>query len=616
MDLMQRLEASFAAYGGKTAIEGPVRSVSFADIDLVSLSLADSIRNIGWGKGDVIAIHMEDVAETIIAMIGVLRSGAAFLLCDPDYPLRRLEYMVSASGCIGCLFESASLLSSRISPDRITEEIVISNAINACQFDSSPLPGRTEASVPMWELKGHLCYLCFTSGSVGVPKAICGTIEGLAHFVEWEIAMLPVNDSDRFGQLYSCSFDAFLRDVFVPLCAGATICLPPSKELIKSAADLVGWIDQARLTVMHTIPTLFRSALNEIQSGESFPMLRYVLMAGEKLNHVEIKKWLDLFGDRIRLVNMYGTTETSLAKTFHVISTADLSLRAIPAGKPLPDVKVLVLDDSMRPCPPGISGEIYICPPFPIAGYYKLPELNTKSFIFHESIQGGGARAHKTGDVGRFLPSGDLEVIGRKDNQVKVGGIRLELEEVECALAGFPGIVMAAAKQWKNESGDSVLFAYAVSSVEIIETEVRRHLAGILPAEMVPVSILIMDKLPTTLSGKLDRKGLPKPSQLINAGKIVEPRNDMEAVIAGTWVQVLNWTGPISIDYNFFAIGGSSLKATLVLSRLNEAFAARVDLKQFFISPTIAGLALRILENKCAHLNADEMADLLQQAES
>lgn len=265
-------------------------------------------------------------------------------------------------------------------------------------------------------------YIYFTSGSTGQPKAVLGMNKSLVHFINWEIETLGIDHPWRVSQLTSPSFDASLRDFFVPLCSGGTVCIPQNRELILNSASLINWIESSKIDLIHCTPSLFRLFNVKSLTKEQFPNLKYVLLAGERIHPPELENWFITFGERIQLVNFYGPTETTMVKTFYFIKKADTKAPSISIGKPMKGSRVIILDERMNPCPEGMAGEIYIRTPYRTKGYYNDPELTGEKFLVNPFNNDPEDLIYKTEDQGRFLPDGNLEFLGRIDRQVKIRG--------------------------------------------------------------------------------------------------------------------------------------------------------------------------------------------------
>jgi hypothetical protein len=383
-----------------------------------------------------------------------------------------------------------------------------------------------------------------------------------------------------------------LRDIFVPLCAGGTSCVPEHDEIITDTRELVSWLDRERISLIHCVPTLFRALLNEDLQADHFRALRYVLLSGEALLPADVGRWMEVFGQRVKLINLYGTSETTMAKFIYQVQPGDEKRRSVPVGKPMPGARALIVDEDGRACPPGAIGEIYIRTPYRTLGYYKQPELTSEVFITNPFNNDPADIVYKTGDLGRMLEDGNIELLGRRDQQVKIRGVRVELEEINNLVRGVAGVNDVAVVDQKDASGGNYLCAYVVGNGELKLNALREHLQERLPNSMVPSAFVFMERLPRTISGKVDRRALRSPRQMLKANKseCAEPLTAVEEVLASLWSKVLGLE-QVGVYDNFFELGGHSLLATQILARIRDVFHAEVPLRQLFETPTVSGLA-------------------------
>ena len=561
--------------------------ITYRDVQRRTARLAHLLRSGGAKKDSIVAILLDDKVDAIVSIIAVLKAGAVFVPFDPLLPDLRLETMVRE--VTPDLFISEANLIQRLNGFAHGKVLNLDkyrrlDQLAVVELLTSP---KAAPSAP-----DDFCYIYFTSGSTGRPKSIAGRLKGIDHFIRWQIETLSIGRKDRVSQLLPLSFDGSLRDIFVPLCAGGTICVPERNEIVSDARELVSWLDRESISLIHCVPTLFRAILNEDLHADQFNALRYVLLAGEALLPSDIGRWRAIFGDRVKLINLYGTSETTMAKFIYEVQPGDEKRRSVPVGKPMPGARALILDEDGRACPPGAIGEIYIRTPYRSHGYYKQPELTAEVFIPNPFNSDPNDIVYKTGDLGRMLEDGNIELLGRRDQQVKIRGVRVELEEINNLLRSLAGVRDVAVVDRKDANGGNYLCAYLVGDGELKVNELREHLQERLPNYMVPSAFVMMEKLPRTISGKLDRRALPSPAELLAANKkeSSDPPTAVEEVVAGIWCKVLGLS-QVGIHDNFFEVGGHSLLATQVLARVRDVFHVEVALRQLFDTPTVAGLA-------------------------
>ncbi|GAB7186990.1 hypothetical protein ATKI12_6821 [Kitasatospora sp. Ki12] len=428
-------------------------------------------------------------------------------------------------------------------------------------------------------------YVYFTSGTTGRPKGIRGGFEAVAHFLDWELAEFAVAPGTRVSMLTSPGFDAFLRDALVPLCAGGTAVLPGPGPIPVGAA-LGRWLAEQRIELLHCVPTVFRTLRAAGLTTGSLPGLRAALLAGEPVRPADITWWRGLFGSDKELVNLYGPSETTMTKVFRRLTAEDAEAETVPAGTPMPGVEVAVLAAG-RPVTEAI-GEIEIRTPFPLRGYLAGPG---GGFV--------GTDRYRTGDLGRLRADGTLEVLGRRDQQVKVNGARVELGEIEDLLRRHPGVADVCAALVEEDDGEPVLCAYLVAAAAttagtaaVTDEELREYAAEGLPAAARPARYLRLAAIPRTLSGKADRRALPSPAAL--AGRTGEqPLDGLEAGIAELWCELLHLPAVGRHD-DFALLGGDSLGIARLLDGLRTRFGVEVPLRVYVGAPTVAGLAAAV----------------------
>jgi len=585
-DVRQMFQEAAARFGGRTAVRSGSQCTSFADLDAETDRLAAGLAARGLGKGAPVAILAERTLDVVTAILGVLKAGGLFVPLDPHTPEKRLRMFLEVAAPKGFI----------TSADREAE--ISARWAGGAEPVLALAEGRWNAAAEAagtWTLAelepDDPCYIYFTSGSTGVPKGIVGRFRSIAHYIRWEIEALGVEEGWNVSQLISPSFDAFLRDMFVPLCAGGTICAPKERDLILDTQWLGDWIEQEEIHLIHTVPSLFRAFTSVRPQGGSFPALRYVLLAGEPLLPADVKRWNETCGTS-RLVNLYGPSETTMTKLVYFVEPSDADRRAIPIGKPMPGSRALVINDQGRPCPPRAVGEIYIRTPYRSLGYHNRPDLTREVFLPNPFNDDPKDLVYKTGDLGRVREDGNFEFLGRRDDQVKIRGVRIQLAEIEDLLLRHPAVSEAAVVDREDENGTKFLCAYVVPAADVGSSELRSFLSGYLPDHSLPAAFVSLESLPRTLTGKVDRRSLPAPERLRAPRErgTAAPRSLLEEVVAGIFTRVLG-LDRIGVEESFFELGGHSLLATQLLSRLRSTFRVEVPLRVLFAEPTIAGLS-------------------------
>jgi len=568
-------EAVAIAASGQELTYGELRRRA----DRVSTALAAS----GFTPGSLLPIIASDISEVVVAMLGALGVRGVFVPIAPDLPPARLsrllEEVVSPWICVEPRF--APLLAEhwpRSAPPPIASWSGAGGGLPAPSVDPQP---------------DDLCYVVFTSGSTGEPKGIAGRLKGIEHFVRWEIEFLDVGPGTRVSQLTSPSFDAVLRDIFVPLATGGVVCVPEDRKQAADGRWLASWLEEQDISVLHCVPSLFRGLLNAGLSASSLPALRHVLLAGERFLPADAERWFGIFGERVQLVNLYGPSETTMTKFVHVVRPSDAKAPSIPIGKPMRGAAAILIDENGKACPPGVPGEILIRTPFRSLGYFRRPDLTRQVFIPNPFGNDPEDLVYRTGDLGRLLRSGEFEFLGRRDHQVKIRGARVELGEIEDLLRRHPAIADQVVVTSEETDGGVSLLAYVVLSRPIMATELRAYCLAALPDYMVPSVFVVLDSLPRTFSGKVDRGALPKPdvAGATVSGEDSYAHGPVEELIATIWEEVLGREG-IGRKEDFFALGGHSLLAGRVLNRVQATFGVEVPLKALVEAPTIADLSV------------------------
>ncbi len=559
-----------------------------------------------------VIILTTDTADLIAGILAVLEVGGAFVPLDPEFPTGRLEAITAALSprlWLLCPDLASRLESQAGEPGGRGRVIRLESELPSAGAPSG-------AHLPVERDPDGLCYVYFTSGTTSQPKAIGGRLKAIDHFIRWETAAFELGEGVRVSHLTSPAFDASLRDFFVPLTVGGTVCAPVERDTLLDAYRLVAWLESAGVELVHTTPTLFRSLLLADPAPTALAALRHVLLAGEPLQPADVRRWVERFGSRIALTNLYGPSETTMVKFSYRVGPQDGEGSSIPVGEPMPGARAIVVDDHGRPCPPGKLGEIWIRTAYRSLGYLGQPELTRAVFIDNPFSNQPGDIVYRTGDLGRVREDGLFEVVGRRDQQVKVRGVRLELGPIESLLAAHPAVNEAVVVARTDSEGDSFLCAYVALAEAVDPETLRAHLASQLPNPMIPSLFLVLPALPRTLTGKVDRRALPDPrlSERIGA-EHVAPQSPVEIQLAALWSELLG-IARIGLKDSFFRLGGHSLLATLLLSRVRSTFGIELPLAELFARPTLEEVALAISQRQLEEESATDLAALLAEVEA
>ncbi len=491
------------AFADKIAIEEETgRTITYRTLNEKANQIAFSLIESGVRKDDVVAVFIGSCIEYVASMIGIFKAGGIFMPLEPRFPRRRLENILGRTS--PKVFITGSELS--LSDFRHSDSgpyLPVFSFFNSNNFpvDNPPLISDPD--------DGN--YIVHTSGSTGEPKAILGRHKTVSHFMHWEIKEFNLNQDTRTSQLSPGTNDVILRDIFAPLISGGTVCIP-GPDTITNTKRLVEWLDKSGITLVHTVPSLLRLIMKQMEnSGTALSSVKQVLLVGEELYYRDAARWMDLTGNRAELVNLYGSSET-LAKSFHRIKERPAEMNGVvPIGKPISNAALLVIKNNTTLCDIGELGEIYIKSPFIGKGYYKNPELTAANFVPNPINGDASDIVYKTGDLGRYLPDRSIEYIGRLDTQVKIGGLRIELKEIELALLANGAIEQAVVLAHKSLENENTLACYYTERSPVSGEDISAFLREYLPDYMIPSFYLKLDEFPLNINGKIDKKSLPRP---------------------------------------------------------------------------------------------------------
>jgi amino acid adenylation domain-containing protein len=578
----------FTQYKDKPAIEYGQRILKYRQLDKKSNDIANWIIEKGIPRETFIGVLAGDRIHFICAMMGILKAGCAFVPLDPANPPGRLEKMIENIELKFLFIDRDYHAYSRQDSlqKRNIEFIEIEN-VKECQYNDGAEFINNRGITYTHEDK---IYVYFTSGSTGVPKAIVGRSKSLLHYCQWEIETFEVGKGFRISQFATTS-DAFLKEVFVTFLSGATLCIPEDLRAILNPGDLRNWVETSRVHMVHCVPHVFRVLGGDQLSPHHFPLLKYLIMSGETVYPADLKNWYQVLDGRIQLVNLYGTTETTILNTYYFIQSQDVNRERIPIGKPMKGNRIIILDEHMNICNRGIAGEIYIRTPYRSYGYYNDQRLNQEKFIQNPFNNKTNDLLYKTGDLGRFLPDDNIELLGRIDRQVKIRGHRLELAEIESALISHPSVKEAVVIKKMISDNNEMLLAYIVGESEDMIPEpalvdmLKEYLSKKLPEYMVPSYIVKMNHLPRTPNRKIDYHALPNPLE-DKEKECKPPSTDIEKKIVDIWCAILK-VEKIGVDDNFFKVGGHSLNVMNLSYEIHREFDVRLPLGEIFKNPTI-----------------------------
>lgn len=582
-DLLARVAEWVQATPDAVAVDAGNFQISYRALDLRAAAVAHALCDAGCKTGSLAAVWMEDRTALVSVMLGVLRAGAVFVPLETDAPdermrqrLRRLrpgflihdgDAEAAARQHVGAA--AASCVCLAVPGDDVTAP------------RNRAMAARASASAP--------AYIYFTSGTTGEPKGIVGSLAALASRIAWEIKTFRVEPGARVSQLVTPTFDPWFRDVFVPLCAGGTIFVPPERPFRLEAERLLEWLRDSRIELMHCGPTLLNALVSTPPRIRRLPALRTVLSSGETLHASLVKRWRRRFGRQVELVNLYGATEATMVQFFHRVEAADEKRAFIPVGRPLPGVEVRLVSDVGTLCAPGEAGEIQIGGAALSLGYYDDEAETAKSFV-----RTGNDVYYRTGDRGIEFEPGCLRLVGRIDDQVKIRGVRVEPREVEDALVGYPLIASCAVVARPGRDGEPSLIAYVVPETDYPPAipEMRAFLRERFPLEYLPAAFVMLTALPLSANGKIATARLPDPGDVPAPPMNVSapPRNALESALASHWAAILGLP-VVGVHDDFLDFGGHSLSAMRLVSALSAAGIGELSMIEIFEHRTIAAQA-------------------------
>ncbi len=547
---------------------------------------AGDFRASGVGTGSVVAVTGVPSPGLVAALLAVWHCGGVLLTLDPHLPVARRRLMVGVARVTHLVSVGAAEPAGAAEPWPGGIHGITANPEleRRGEMAPSPLPGTVPPTTP--------AYIFFTSGTTGTPKAVLGTHAGLTHFLHWQRTTFGIGPGERVAQLTGLSFDVVLRDLFLPLTSGATLCLPPVDADL-GADHVLPWLERERITLLHAVPALASNWLASGPPGVTLKHLRRIFFAGEPLTETLVRKWRTAFPEAGQIINLYGPTETTLARCSYTVPDPPVA-GVQPVGFPLPQTQIWVLNAAGKLCGVGEPGEIVIRTPFRSRGYLNAPEETTAKFRPNPFRDDPEDLVYHTGDRGRYRPDGGIDLIGRTDRQVKVRGVRVELEEVNAALARHPGVKASVVVAWPDESGQNQLAAYVVGrngGGPGFAAELRAHLAALLPAPFVPSAYFELGQLPLTENGKVNPGALPLPHSATPVpGPGGAPQTPTEQSIARIWSGLLPHAAVDRVA-SFFDLGGHSLLAIQMLAQVRKILHRDIPLRVLFEDPTIAGLA-------------------------
>ena len=595
-------EDQVARHPTKPAVVGEEERLTYAELNARANQLARHLRTLGVGRESVVGICIDRSLEMAVAVIGVLKAGAAYLPLDPEYPTERLAFMVEDA-------RPALVVTKKDIAEHVSQA---ADRLVLLDHDWPAISQNANTNLTDGPEPDDLAYVIYTSGSTGTPKGVMITHGNLANYLGALNHELQISADDRYLHTASIAFSSSRRQLMLPLSQGATVVIASSNDR-KDPLALFGLVKQRGVTVMDAVPSFWRNcttillALSDEERGQLLDnQLRLMLSASEPMLSDIPQTWMKRFGHAARHIHMFGQTETAGIVCLHRVADDPTDeVQAVPIGNPIANTEIYILDEQRRPCAVGEAGELFIGGAGVGRGYLKRPQLTAEKFIPHPFRKQKGARLYRTGDWARLTDDGQIEFAGRRDQQVKLRGFRIELGEVENALSRHPSVRESVVVARGESNEEKRLVAYFVTSGAAPTVgELRDFLSAQLPEYAVPSAFMQLAALPLSANGKVNRLALPdvKGGRPQLSADFVAPRNEIEGRLATIWSEVLRLPR-IGVNDNFFELGGHSLLAAQIVSRVRREFGIEIPLRAMFESPTVAQLAHGLLTPGAQHVD-------------
>ena len=591
--LQELFSAQVCRTPAAVALESGNEILSYAELAGRVNRLARFLRSRGVGRDVPVAVCMERSVEMVVALLGIVTAGGAYLPLDPEVPPARLSTMLASAS------PPVVLVQKRFR-DRVAGAIgsaagevfqVDAQRQELAAFDDGPLD---DIATP-----DDLAYVIYTSGSTGAPKGVMNTHAGIVNRLRWMQDAYGIDAGDRVLQKTPFGFDVSVWEFFWPILTGATVVMAPP-GLHREPAALADLVEAAGITVIHFVPSMLEVFLEVPDLERSGRSLRHVFASGEALGEAAMSRCLRRIPARLH--NLYGPTEAAVDVTSHECRTEDPP-GPVPIGRPIANMRTYVLDAAMRPVGVGIKGELWLAGVGVARGYLGRPDFTAERFLLDPFSGEPGARMYRTGDLARWRPDGEIEYLGRLDAQVKIRGVRIELGEIEAELERIEGVTRGVVIDREFGPGDRRLVAYLIAEPSAPNDEaLKLLLAARLPETMVPWRIVRVDALPVNANGKLDRAALPLPDAAIDsveASPFSAPAGETEEALAAIWCELLGIPA-VSRDDGFFARGGHSLLSMRLVAAIERRFAVRLPVRSVFEAPRLVELAARISQPAAA----------------
>ena len=584
--LHELFEVQVARTPDAVALAFKDESLTYSELNRRANQLAHYLKAVGVGPETMVGLMIERSIDMVVGLFGVLKAGGAYVPLDPQYPQDRLSFMLEDSG--------ADVL---LTQQDLAETLAGCAAQVICiDAERERTDGESAENLDSGVRPENVAYVIYTSGSTGKPKGVMIAHQGVVNYLSWAVRAYAVENGNGAPVHSPVGFDLTVTSLICPLVAGCGVKLIPEEEGVEGLGKALR--EGRNFSLVKITPSHLEVLKEWLPEDELAERARALIIGGEALFAESLSYWRT-HAPETRLINEYGPTETVVGCCIYEVPSEGAPVGAVPIGRPIANTQLYLLDRHWQPVPFGATGELYIGGDGVARGYLNRPDLTAEKFIPHPFSAEPGKRLYCTGDLARYLPDGNLEFLGRNDAQVKVRGFRIELGEIEASLSQHPDVREAAVVSHADGAGDARLVAYIVAQRQGISGhEMRAHLKEQLPEYMVPSTFVMLDKLPLTANGKVDRHALPAPGQspAVRREAFVAPRDTLELKLAHIWEEVFK-IRPIGVRDDFFELGGHSLVAVRLFALIETRLGKRIPLTTLFKGATVEQLAILLRQN-------------------
>lgn len=608
----ETFEQQVIVRGTALAVKSGNQSVSYLKLNQKANRLAHYLSEKGVTQGQLLPLFVERSIDMVVGILACLKAGAAYVPIDPMTPDERVNFIISdvCASNKNCMVLSQTSLLSRIKGQNQIPGII-------CVDDEQSYQACSDQNPALAHKLDEPAYVIYTSGTTGKPKGVIVSHSNVSRLFKNSEELFHFTDQDVWTLFHSFSFDFSVWELWGALLYGGKLVVIP-QHLSRATEDFYQLLVDEQVTILNQTPSAFSQLITVDQMRQENLALRQVIFGGEALDFSTLKIWVERHGlDKPVLINMYGITETTVHVTYYKLQEKDLQRHQSVIGVPLPDLQAFILDSFFAPVPKGVVGELFVGGAGVAKGYLNRQELTTEKFIRKEIPGVGEQYLYRTGDLVRSLDQGKLEYLGRIDDQVKIRGFRIELGEIEFNINAIEVVRENIVLIKPDLQGEDAIVAYvAVDKIEeVFPSDLRSALVGRLPEYMIPKAFVLVERLPLTVNGKIDKQSLPAPDwSSLSSHEYISPRNDTENALADIWSEVLK-IDSVGIYDNFFEIGGHSLLATQIVSRIREKLDVEIPLNIIFETPTIADIAFYLIEKEALAIDEDVLNAMIDEIE-